>query len=113
MRCVIQDNARARQLVEEACDVKICDPNYGGLVFLDGTKVIGAGVFTNYWPNCDVEYTATLSESVVGMRIARVVAHHVFVTMNCHRCTAITRCDNLKAQAALKKIGFVLEGVIR
>src|SRR5438552_19114469 len=109
MRGVIQNDAKAKQIVEYACDVKICDPHYSGLIFLDGRKTIGAGVFTNYWPNCDVEYTATLLDGVVGMRIARVVAHHVFVTMNCHRCTAIMRYDNLKAQVALKKIGFVLE----
>jgi len=112
VRCVLQNNELAKKIVEETC-CEIHDPNFTGLVFMDGTKILGAGVFTNYWANCDVEYTATLFEGVVGMKIARVVAHHVFVTMNCHRCTAITRCDNLKARTALEKIGFVLEGVIR
>jgi hypothetical protein len=110
---VVQHNALAKKLVEEACGGKILDPNYTGIVFLDGKHVLGAGVFTNYWPDCDVEYTATLFDGMVGMRIARIVARHVFVTMNCHRCTAITRRDNIKAQTALAKIGFMFEGVMR
>ena len=112
-RKVVQHNTLAKKLVEEAGCIKVLDPNYSGLVFLDGDQVLGAGVFTNHCPGCDVEYTATLFDGVVGIRIARIVAHHVFVTMNCHRCTAITRRDNIKAQTALAKIGFMFEGVMR
>jgi len=112
MRSVIQDDKWAKAIVEEACHIQI-QGNYSGLVFVDGARPIGAGVFTNYWPNWSVEYTATLTDGIVGMKIARVVADYVFRTMNCHRCTAITRYDNMKAQVALRKIGFISEGIMR
>jgi len=112
MRWIIQRDKRAKELAEAAGCMEI-HGNYSGILFMDGMKEIGAGIFTNYVPNWSCEYTATLSDGIVGVKIARLVAHYVFVTMGCHRCTAITRRDNVKAQTALKKIGFIFEGVMR
>ena len=112
MKWLVEDDQLAKRLVEAAGCMPV-HGNFRGAVFFDRGKIIGAGIFTNYVPNWSCEYTATLSDGYVGVRIARLVAHYVFITMGCHRCTAITRRDNVRAQTALRKIGFVFEGIMR
>jgi RimJ/RimL family protein N-acetyltransferase len=111
MRDVVQNNFWAKEIVEERCGWQI-KGEYSGLVFMEGSNVIGAAVF-NHYNGWSAEFACTLLEGKVGMKIARRVAHYVFVVMGCHRCTAITAWDNIKAQVALAKIGFRMEGVMR
>ena len=111
MKGVIQDDQAARRIIEKELNITISEP-FSGLVFFDGTRAIGAAIFNKY-DKWDVEFTCVLFEDNLGMRIARQVAWYVFGVMKCHRCTAITMKSNIKAQTALKKIGFQFEGIMR
>lgn len=112
MRDVVQHDAKAREIVENAMGVRIYEP-YTGLVLHDDGRMIGACIFNNHLTGRDVHFTCVMHEPHVGMRIARRVAWYVFKVMGCHRCTAITPRSNIKAIAALESIGFKFEGVMR
>lgn len=114
MRTAIQDDREARLIVESGMGVKIFEP-FSGLVFFDGTKVIGAAVFNNYTGR-DVYFSAASTGSNGlhrDLEFAEEVARYVFQTLGCHRVTAITRRSNLRAIKALESLGFIREGVLR
>ena len=48
-----------------------------------------------------------------GARAQRLLADYLFVTTGVHRVQATTDVANAAEQAALRRAGFVLEGVLR
>ena len=48
-----------------------------------------------------------------GTRAQRLLADHLFATTAVHRVQASTDVENVQEQAALRRAGFVLEGVLR
>jgi RimJ/RimL family protein N-acetyltransferase len=113
MRDVVQDDRKARFLIQAKIGIRIADP-FSGLVFVDDERTIGAAVFNNY-DGRDIHFTCAMVENniEIGMRIARRVAWYVFKVMDCHRCTATTPRSNLRAITALETLGFRFEGVLR
>jgi len=113
MRDVVQDNRRARRVIEANLPIHVSVP-YSGLLLVDGKRLLGACVFDR-WNRRNVEFTCVLLEHDIGMRIARRVAYYVFSphNMGCHRCTATTPRSNTRAIKALETLGFRFEGIMR
>lgn len=103
---MVQDDTRAREIVEKALRVKIYEP-FSGIVMSDN----GACIFNNY-DGRDVHFTC-VSSGLLKMHEARFVARYVFETLGCHRCTAVTRGTNGRAIKALAQLGFRYEGTLR
>jgi RimJ/RimL family protein N-acetyltransferase len=107
----VQDDSRAKKLIEANLPMHVHRP-FSGLIFLDkDDRELGACIFNNY-DGRNVNFTCVLLDSI-GKMVVREVAYYIFHVMGCHRCTAITAIDNIKAIEGLKKIGFRLEGRMR
>lgn len=104
------DPQSARHIVEKSLRVRIYEPFCGLTIVEDGRRT-GACIFNNY-DGRDVHFTCVYS-GVLKMQDARFVARYVFGQLGCHRCTAVTRMYNRRAIHALKKLGFIEEGILR
>jgi hypothetical protein len=104
------DDEGARQIVEGALDVRICEP-FSGIIMSSDDYPTGACIFNNY-NGRDVHFTC-VSHGLLKMSEARFVARYVFKKLGCHRCTAVTRGTNERAIKALVQLGFRYEGTLR
>lgn len=115
MRDVWQNDKEAKAIIEHDLGIHITEP-FAGLLLADMEKevLIGACIFNHYKPDHrDVEMTCVLHKPDIGMRVVRRLAWYVFKIMDCHRCTAVTKRSNTKAQTALETLGFHVEGCFR
>lgn len=108
---IVGDARAAKSIVDKALGFDICEP-FSGLVMVNDGRYTGACIFNNYTANRDVHFTCVF-KGLLKMSEARFVARYVFETLNCHRCTAVTRGTNEAAIKALVQLGFRYEGTLR
>lgn len=109
-RLVVEHNVAAR-IVGSVLGFWVLPPFHGMVIETDGA-VSGAVVFNAAEPPRNVWVTVVLS-GPVGRHIVKGVLEYPFQTLDCARCSALTRASNAKAQKALGIVGFRREGVLR
>jgi RimJ/RimL family protein N-acetyltransferase len=111
MKTIMQDDERARAFIEYNMRVSICAP-FSGLIIEENGMLVGAIIFNNYEPGQNVHITA-FGPMAFSSFVVREIIRYAFVVLGCVRMTAVTREINSTAVRALKKIGFIQEGVMR
>ena len=106
---LVQDDAIAKRMIDEAISVCVADP-FVGLVIVDKEVVVGAVIVNNYevQGSVDISFAGRLSPATL-----RELARYLFDMLGVRRVQAVTRFNNVKARLGLERLGFKLEGFQR
>lgn len=110
MRRICRDDEAAAAVVERVLGVTICRP-FAGLLVEDENGPVGAFILNNF-DRRDVHVTV-VNFGACSIATFREIARRIFVELDCHRVTAVTRADNRRAIVGLEKLGFRSEGRLR
>ena len=108
MRLVRNDDG-AKMVIDQVFGSDLTAP-FCGFLIKDGETVQGVAVLNNYERCLSVDLTFV---GRVDARAARELCRYVFDDLKARRVTAVTRDSNVAAKAALQRLGFVQEGVLR